>query len=156
MCCLVETVSDLSRSFVKPILNCKLTNTSQIEKSKSESETKLNKNMLSLLLALPPLPLPLSSASPPGPQPAPVGCFSWGPPSPLVELALAVHETNCFWSFYHDPFVNLSCHGRLERIKYLHRKFDFLSFMLQHTMLPHKAFSGSFNLKTLDCSFLLV
>ena len=64
MCWLVATVSDLSRSFVKPILSCKLTNTSQIEKSKSESETKLNKNMLSLLLALPPLPLPLSSASP--------------------------------------------------------------------------------------------
>ena len=52
-----------SRSFVKPMLSWKLTNTSEIEKSKSESETKLNKNMLSLLLALPPLPLPSSSSS---------------------------------------------------------------------------------------------
>ena len=92
MCWLVATVSDLSRSFVKPILNCKLTNTSQIEKSKSESETKLNKNMLSLLLALPPLPMPLSSASliftlllleaSHGDHP-----HHWV----LVELALAVH-----------------------------------------------------------------
>ena len=81
MCWLVATVSDLSRSFVKPILNHKLANTSQLKVEKWKWN-KLNWQKYAFIVLG-----PASSASAlvlclPDLHPALVGGLSWGPPSP--------------------------------------------------------------------------